>query len=306
MSSMPIVYYAQGLAGDRWRFYSSWSRFVPGTLLDKIATRWPARLIWRGDMSCGAKAVKLQIYGGAGKALEWREKLSARAGQNVVCSSNLPALVQAGMSLPAGRLLLACCLRQAISELSKQMRLEDDSLTVGIAARGSEMACWFANVEGMARQVTILTDRRSRLLPLATSGLVPRQLDLTARSLDVNIFIVSPELLPLLSKIDFSPGTILIRTDGVLIEGLPGFASVGLDCGRLPFPDELLANKADVAPLLETILLAAQFGQPENPWPLHWSARLALVQQAISKSEWTFTWQLANANALHAILRACD
>lgn len=301
MSNIPIVCYAQGLEGDRWRFYASWSRLVPVALMHKMATRWPARRLWRGKIACGAKMVELQVYGGAKEAPEWWKQPVAGGVSRVLTSANLSQPTSGSMSLPAGRLLVACYLRQVLSELSKQMRPEDDRLTMGIAAGGSEMACWFANVEGLARQVTILTDRRSRLLPMAASGLAPRQLDFAVSRLDVNVFIVSPELLPLLSKIDFAPGTVFIRTDGVTVQKLPGCVSISLDCGCLPFPDELLASDADVAPLWEAIILAAQFGETENSWPLHWSARLALMEQAIRQSEWTFTWQLVNATALNAI-----
>lgn len=299
MTNFITVYYAQGLAGRRWHLYAPWSKLLPRAFLDKYSTRWPARRLWQGEIACGSKTVELQVYGGPTVALGWLEKLGMDKDTLVITSANL-AVQNNSMLLPAGRLLMAIYLRQVLTELSAQMQLADDRLTVGLVARGNEMACWLANIEGLARQVTILTDRRSRLLPLATSGLAPRQLDLSVATLGVDVLIVAPEFLPWLGEKTLTPGTVVVRTDGVVAPIGLGVMSISLSYDSMPFPVELLAEVNDVVPLREAIILAAYHGDKKNTWPMHWHKRLALMQQAVRMSEWQLAWRLVGVSVTGA------
>lgn len=299
MASLPVVYYAQGLEGRRWRLYAPWSKLLPSAFMDKVAVRWPARRLWQGEIACGATQVELQIYGGTAVAQGWLEKLRAGKGGRFVTSTNLTTQTNS-MSLPAGRLLMASYLRQVVAELSAKMQPGDDWLTIGLAARGNEMACWLANIDGLARQVTVVTDRRSRLLPLTASGLAPRQLDFSVGSLGVDILIVAPEFVSWLQQLTLTPGTVVIRTDGAAAQILPGIKSISLSYGSVQFPAELLAQETDVFPLREAMLLTAFLGEKEAAWPTHWPGRLALMDQAVRVSEWSLTWQLVSASATEA------
>lgn len=299
MTSFPTVYYAQGLAGRRWHLYSPWSKLLPSAFLDKHSARWPARRLWQGKITCGGKTVGLQVYGGPSVALGWLEKLKMDKDIFMISSANL-AVQDNSMLLPAGRLLMAIYLRQVLTELSAQMQLADDRLTIGLVARGNEMACWLANIEGLARQVTVLTDRRSRLLPLAASGLAPRQLDLSVATLGVDILIVAPEFLPWLSEKNLTPGTVVIRTDGAEAPIGLGVMSVSLSYDSLPFPVELIAEVNDVVPLREALILAAFHGEKKITWPMHWHKRLALMQQAVHMSEWQLAWRLVGVSVTGA------
>lgn len=294
MTSSPVVYYAQGLAGKRWRFYAPWSGLLPSAFMDRWAVRWPARRLWQGKISCGQE-VSLEIYGGPAQTLDWYKRLCTGEINYIVASTNL-SLTSSGPSLPPGRLLLAVHLRKALAELSQQLQLTHDRLTVGLVANGQEMSCWLANIEGLARQVTVVTDRRSRLLPIATSGLAPRQLDLSVAALGVDIVIVAPEFLPWLADKVLTPGTIVVRTDGVVVPVKPGVMSINLNLGELFLPIELLARAEDLAPLSEAIILAAYANGQAISWRTNWSRRLELVQQAVNNSGWQPSWRLVGGN----------
>lgn len=297
MTNLPVVYYAQGLAGKRWRYYAPWSGLLPSTFMDKWAARWPARRLWQGTITCGPQAVALEIYGGSLKVLDWYTRLSASGASQIVASANL-SLAASGSSLPPGRLLLATHLRQALVEIGQQRQLLHDRLSVGLVANGQEMSCWLANIEGLARQVTVVTDRRSRLLPIATSGLAPRQLDRSVATLGVDILIVAPEFLPWLADKVLTPGTVVVRTDGGAVALEPGVMSISLNLGELFLPTDFLARVEDLAPLSEAIILAAYFiGQP-LVWPTSWSKRLTLVQRAVEVSGWQLSWRLVGESSV--------
>lgn len=299
MASLPTVYYAQGLAGKRWHLYASWSKLLPSAFLDKWAARWPARRLWQDKITCGQKEVLLEIYGGPAQRLQWFEKLASDEACHIVASTNLPIAVS-GVSLLPGRMLLAVYLRRALYELSQQVQLQHDRLSFGLVARGQEMHCWLANIEGLARQVTVVTDHRSRLLPLSASGLAPRQLGMSVAALGVDILIVAPEFLPWLCTKEITPGTVVLRTDGVAVTVDRGVKSISLDFGSLFLPAELLAEVGDFAPLQEAIILAAHFGGKVASWPTDWSRRLMLVQQAVNRSEWPVSWRLISASVASA------
>lgn len=299
MTNFPTICYAQGLTGRRWHLYAPWSKLLPHAFLDKFSVRWPGRCLWRGEITCGVRAVELQVHGGPMVTLGWLEKLRMDKDSLVITSVNL-AVENNNMSLPAGRLLMAICLRQVLTELSAKMQLANDRLTVGLIAKGNEMACWLANIDGLARQVTIWSDRRSRLLPVAPSGLAPRQLDLSVTTIGVDVLIVAPEFLPWLSDKTLTPGTIVVRTDGAAAPLGPGATSISLNYNSLPLPAELLAERDDIVPLWEAIILAAYHSDKKTIWPLHWHKRLALMQQAVNMSEWQLTWDLVGVTASSA------
>ncbi len=294
-----LVYYAQGLVGKRWQLYAPWSKFLPSSLMDKWASRWPPRLLWQGEIVCGDRAVLLHIYGGSAATSAWLQKLEAGQASQLVVSSNLPTQASGG-SLAPGRLLLAIYLRQVLAQLGEQMHPVDDRLTVGLVARGQEMACWLANIEGVARQVTVVTDRRSRLLPLAPSGLAVRQLDLSITTIGVDVLIVAPEFLPWLSERKITPGTIVVRTDGAEAPLPTGVFGVSLDYGSMLFPTTLLADTDDIVPLKEAILLAAFCSDSNIVWPSQWSRRLAFMQQAVKRSDWQLEWRLVGTSPISA------
>ncbi|NLW16594.1 MAG: hypothetical protein GX033_02940 [Firmicutes bacterium] len=291
-----LVNYAQGLAGKRWQLYAPWSRLVPSALMDRWASRWPARRLWQGQIACGNRDVTLHIYGGPTTAPGWWHRLATDEGSSsfLVASENLATQTNPRRLAP-GRLLLAVYLGQALTELSEQLHLAVDRLSVGLVAQGQEMACWLANIEGWARQVTVITDRRSRLLPLAPSGLALRQLDLTIATVGVDILIVAPEFLPWLEKRELAPGTVVARTDGLPVLVRPGVMGVSINYGSIAFPEALLADEKDIMPLREAVLLAAYYSDSRTVWPTQWAKRLALMQQAVKRSGWLLEWHVTGA-----------
>ncbi len=292
-----LVIYAQGLTGKRWQLYAPWSRFLPSWLMDKWHDRWPPRLLWQGSISCGERTVELHVYGGPLSGSPWWRNLPLHG--RLVLSSNLSSSASA-TSLAPGRLLLAIYLRQALAQLGEQIHLVEDRLTVGLVARGQELACWLANVEGMARQVTVVTDRRSRLLPLAPSGLAVSQLDLSITTIGVDVLVVAPEFLPWLQTRRIPPGTVVVRTDGMTTSLPAGVWGLSLDYGSLTFPEVLLSTADDIMPLKEAVLLAAFYSDNKTLWPSQWSRRLTLMQQAVQRSDWELRWELSGARQLSA------
>jgi len=266
--------------------------------MDKTAPRWSPRCIWQGAVACGRQQTAIQVYVGPGvapnnKSDPWWQGLAIGGEQHLVISSNLPAVARLG-PLPPGRLLVAGCVRQALPPLVRQLQLYGDRLAIGMAVTKNETPCWLATVEGLARRVTILTDKRSSPWPLAPSGLALRQLHYGVSRLDVDILIVSPELIPQVQGIALPRDVVIILTDGARPQHWLGDYGLWWDFSQLPvLPSELLAHPTDLLPLGEAVLLAAHLAH----WPRPWQARLLAVEQALQQSEWPLRWQLASLMA---------
>lgn len=289
MSSIPIVAYVQGVSGHRWHLYAPWSKLMPIWLMDKLAARLPVRQIWQGFIDCGNQEIKTVIYAGPQIADGWLPKFELSIDAHVIISANLSRSAR-NTAVPPGHLLVASSFRLAFESLVQARGLDIDNIAIGLAVKNSVTACWLANVDDLARRVTILTDKRSRLWPQAASGLAPRQLNLDVRHLDVDFMIVSPELEYCLENISFKAGTILLRTDGQLVTGGSGLNSLLLDCLPPLLPPELIAEATDTLAILEAILLTAYLSKPKHIWPVNWLARLSVVRKAVSHSGWAFEW----------------
>lgn len=292
LQAIPVVY-AQGLAGDRWQLYAPWTNFLPRIFMDRVGQRLPARLLWQGPAACGQRVTDLLIYGGplaAGRSAWW-QGLRPGSSDGLVPSINLVG--EDSRSRQRGRLLPICCWRQLWPRLTRQLQLYGDQLAVALAVTGAELPYWLAGIEGLARQVTVLVDERTRPLPLQPSGLAVRQLSYAVDCLEVDILIVSPALVAWLQNVVLRQDTVVVLTDGTMATDLVGCYSIAFDVGQaFPFPSSLLAEPADKWPLWEAILLQGYAGRGLGGWPSSGAARLRAMGKACLASGLMPQWEL--------------
>lgn len=291
MATIPVIY-AQGLSGERWRYYGAWARYVPISLLERFGSRLPAKRLWEGLIACGDRQAELSVVAGSTTVAKSTGVWLGEAEAPVVLSHNL-AIGMSWHNRWRGRALALGLLRKVLPALARELELFGDRLTVGLAVAEWELSFWVMGIESYARAITVFLNKNQRSQSFGGTGLAVRQTAYTSGKVDAHVLIVSPECVEAMSGLAMRQGTVVISTDGLPINTLVGCFAIDLGMSsQIGLPSFIWADRRDELPVLETVITAAFLVAQMSRWPTHPTRQIMAMDRALAWSEWPVVYKL--------------
>jgi hypothetical protein len=291
MTTIPVVY-AQGLFGERWRYYGAWAKYVPVPLLERLGSRLPAKQLWEELISCGDRQAQLSVLAGSTVVAESAGFWASEVKAPVVLSHNL-GVGKDWRNRWRGRTLALGLLRKVLPALARELELFGDRLVIGLAVAEWERSFWVMGIEPYARAIIVFLHKNERSQSYSGTGLAVRQTAYVSGKVDAHLLIVSPECIEATSGLAMRQGTVVISTDGLPISTLAGCFAIDLGMsGQMGLPAVIWADRRDELPVLEAVVTTV-FSVAQMPrWPTHPARQMMAMDQALAWSEWPVVYKL--------------